>query len=194
MTLFHILDGWKRSINRACLVRRASLRMLGRTVQIMALTLRSRLSLIKRKISLNVESSNPKRYRYYIIYIILYRTPHDKNSTIIWLQFPYIQRFNEVPSKSASSNPTVSTHINWLTSFHLIRSSGSCSSSLMVYISHLTVIRSLPFPDEAALLVHLLIVELFPVPVEPTHITQLRTFVVATVLGGCFASESLSAQ
>ena len=174
--------------------------MLGRTVQIMALTLRSRLSLIKRKISLNVESSNPKRYRYYIIYIILYRTPHDKNSTImryiitsIWLQFPYIQRFNEVPSKSASSNPTVSTHINWLTSFHLIRSSGSCSSSLMVYISHRTVIRSLPFPDEAALLVHLLIVELFPVPVEPTQITQLRTFGAATVFVVCFESESSSA-
>ena len=184
MTLFHILDGWKRSINRACLVRRASLRMLGRTVQIIALTLRSRLSLIKRKISLNVESSN-KKYRYNVSQYILY---------IARLQFTYKQRFYKVPSKSASSNPTVSTHINWLTSFHLIRSSGSCSSSLMVYISHRTVIRSLPFPDEAALLVHLLIVELFPVPVEPTQITQLRTFGAAIVFLVFFAPESISAQ
>ena len=171
--------------------------MLGRTVQIMALTLRSRLSLIKRKISLNVESSNPKNTD--IMYYISYYTFRFNmmlfiKITSIWLQFPYIQRFYQVPSKSASSNPTVSTHINWLISFHLICSSGSCSSSLMVYISHLTVILSLPFPDEAALPVHLLIVELFPVPVEPTHITQVRTFGVATVLWVCFASECISAQ
>ena len=57
ITLFQILDGLNKSINRACLVKSASFRIFGRTVQIIALTLSSRLSLMKRRISLKVESS-----------------------------------------------------------------------------------------------------------------------------------------
>jgi len=37
------------------------------------------------------------------------------------------------------------------------------------------VTRSFPFPDETALRVALPMVELFPVPVDPTQITQLES-------------------
>ena len=74
-----------------------------------------------------------------------------------WLSF--------LPCKSASSHPTVSTHIKSKLEVEIPNAfNSSLASDLRSYFAHLTVTLSLPLPDDTGLLVHLLMVALFPVP------------------------------
>ena len=74
ITLFHISFGLNRSISCACFVSRASFRMFGSTVQIIAFTLSNLLLLIKRRMSLKVESSKMFGYKSFDnIYLVFMR-------------------------------------------------------------------------------------------------------------------------
>ncbi len=78
-----------------------------------------------------------------------------------------------LPTRSASSQPTVSTQVRSRTlEPNPALPMSSRASGLMSYFAHLTVTRSRPLPELTGLRVHLLMVALLPAPVEPMQITQ----------------------
>lgn len=82
--------------------------------------------------------------------------------------------FKLIPWRSASSQPTVSTQTkSRIEGANPMASISSLASGLKSYFAQRTVTRSRPLPEDTGRRVHLLIVALFPAPVDPIHITQL---------------------